>query len=150
MANEVSSKDTIQVLLSGLMHGSTGRQTHVVNYNGLLAQFLEQYGDGTKVEEPEIDPAQLKKLAATDPDKLMLTLSELGQKLVGGTAKPLPSRIVDAVCNYLVKEHDFVISDSDPGSNVYYVSRGDIKPSRIDIPGDGSFWMIAAAAPFGA
>lgn len=148
--NEIGSGDLIQVVLTGLKDGSTGRQTKLVNFSGLLSSFMDDYGDGATVSEPEFSAEDLKKLAKTDPDALKLKMAQLTDQLVGGSTKPLVSRIVDAVCNYLVEVHDFVISDKDPGSDVYYVSRGDIKPSRIDVPNDGSFWMIAAAAPFGA
>jgi hypothetical protein len=149
MANTIGSDDTIQIVLTGLKHGATGRQTQLVNYNGPLALFMDEFGGGASAQEVEINAEELKALAS-NPSALQLKLAELSDQLTGGSAKPLPSRIVDAVCNYLEEEHDFVISDSDPGDNVYYVSRGDIKPSRIDVPNDGSFWMIAAAAPFGA
>lgn len=148
--NEIGKGDVIQIVLSGLRNGSTGRQTTLVNYNGPLALFMETFGDGATAQEPEFTVEELKQLGKTNPKALELKLAQLADQLTGGTSKPLVSRIVDAVCNYLVKEHGFKISDKDPGDNVYYVSRGDIKPSRIDVPGDGSFWMIAAAAPFGA
>lgn len=150
MANTIGTDDTIQIVLTGLKNGATGRQTQLVNHSGSLALFMEQFGDGASAQEVEINAEELKALASSDLGALQLKLAELSDQLSSGSSKPLPSRIVDAVCNYLEKEHNFVISDSDPGNNVYYVSRGDIKPSRIEVPGDGSFWMIAAAAPFGA
>lgn len=142
------SGDTLQVVLTGLKNGQEGRQTQVVNYLGNLKSFMDTYGEQHD-EAPDIDVEELKKLAKVSAADFKLKMAQLTESIASSGAKPLVQQIVDAVCAYLVAEHQFVISDKDPGSSVFYISKGNLKPTVVDIPNDGKAWMVFAAAPFG-
>ena len=151
MATElkVGPSDRISIIISGVKGTGSGRSTRQVDYNENLAVFLEKYGEGEKdVAMPDFD--KLKAMGkAGDGDALQAALGKLSADLMGSAAKPLPQRIVDAACKLLVAEYDFVIADSDPGTDKFYISAGDLTPQMVPVPGDGNEWHVLAAAPFG-
>lgn len=145
MSNTAS---TLNVVLTGLKGGNTGRQTRVVDFTGPLDPFLAQYGDGSVASTP-LTPGEMEELAAKDAAAFKAHMASVTANMLAGSSTSEPQQIVNAVCNYLVQEHDFIISDGDPGSDVFYISKGDVRPTRLEIPGDGVAWMVLAAAPFG-
>jgi len=152
MAKEltVGASDQISVIISGAKTTSAGgRATRQVDYRGGLAEFLDKYGEKVAdVAPPNFD--ELKALgAAGNAAKLQAAMGKLTADLLASSSKPLPQRIVDATCNYLVKEHSFVISDQDPGTDHFYIAAGDLTPQMVVIPNDGVEWHVLAAAPFG-
>lgn len=148
MSETVGMKDTLAINITGLSEGGSGRQTQMVNEHFNLNAFLNEYGEA---EAPTAVPdwESLKELGKTNPAKFQAEFAKLGAQLAGAGAKSLPQRIVDAICKYLEKERGFVIADQDPGVSQYYVSRGNLRPTALDIPGDGKSWYVVAAAPFG-
>ena len=142
------AKSTITISLTGLAGGGKGRQTQVVNEHFLLDDFLAEHGKKQEAFKSLTD-AELAELAKTDPAAVEKHLAEKAAAFVAGATDNVAEQIVDAACNYLVAVKGFKISDGDPGSDHYYVSRGDLRPTKINIPGDGLAWNITAAAPFG-
>ena len=152
MAEELKVKagDRISIIISGTKTtAGGGRATRQVDYSGDLAEFLDKYGEAqTEVETPDFD--ELKSLGkAGDATALQAAMNKLSAELLASSIKPLPQQIVDATCTFLVKAHNFVISDQDPGTDNFYLSAGDLTPQMINVPGDGTEWHVLAAAPFG-
>ena len=147
---KVGPQDRVSIIISGVKGTGAGRSTRQVDHSQNLAEFLEKYGEGEKdVQMPDFD--NLKALGkAGDSAALTAALGKLSADLMGSAAKPLPQRIVDATCKLLVAEYDFVIADSDPGSDNFYISAGDLTPQMVSVPNDGNEWHVVAAAPFGA
>lgn len=147
--NEVGPSDRVTIIITGVMSTSGGRASRQVDYDSNLATFLETYGENTKsVAAPNMEA--LQKLAGQDPAQLQAKMAQLTKELIGAGAKSLPQRIVDATCKFLVEEKGFIIADSDPGTDKFYVSKGDLVPQVLPVPGDGNSWHVVAAAPFGA
>lgn len=142
------AESTLTVSLTGLSGGNQGRQARIVDYYGPLAPFLSEWGTGGTTFKSKSED-ELKEMAKSDPAAFKEHMAAMTAAFVSGEATAKPQQIVDAVCNWLVKKHKFLISDTDPGKDVYYVSKGNLKPTQIDIPGDGVAWHIVAAAPFG-
>lgn len=138
---------TLSLVVTGLQGGS-GRPNRVVDYQGPLAPFLEKYGDGGS-EVKVLDAKELQELAASNRAKFDAYIANLSTAFSAGKAQSEATKVVDAVCRYLEQEHGFVISDSDPGKDVFYLPRGDIQPQRMTIPNDGEQWFVVAVAPFG-
>ena len=151
MATElkVGPQDRISIIISGVKGTGAGRATRQVDYNENLSVFLTEYGEGEKdVEMPDFD--NLKELGKKgDANALQAALGKLSADLMGSAAKPLPQRIVDATCKLLVDKYDFIIADTDPGTDKFYISAGDLTPQMIPVPNDGNEWHVLAAAPFG-
>jgi len=148
MATEVGAQDRITIIISGVKGTGGGRATRQVDYDGNLAAFLEAWGEAeVEVKEPDWDA--MKKLGKSSASDLQAAMAKLTADLVGTGAKALPQRIVDATCRFLVEEMDFIIADSDPGTDKFYISKGDLVPQVVNVPGDGKSWHITAAAPFG-
>jgi len=145
----LGDQDRISIIISGVKGTAAGgRATRQVDVDENLKSFLETYGEGdTEVATPDFDA--LKALSKADPKAFEAQMAELTSKMVGSGAKSLPQRIVDATCEYLVKVHNFVISDKDPGSDHFYIAKGDLTPNMVKIPNDGVNWTVVAAAPFG-
>lgn len=150
MAEEltVGKDDRISVIISGVKGSGGGRATRQVDYDGNLQAFLDQYGE-KKADVAEPDWDSLKGMGKTDAAGLQAAMAKITSDLLGSGAKPLPQQVVDAVCKFLVDDQDMIIADADPGTDKFYVSKGDLTPQIIPIPGDGKQWLIAAAAPFG-
>ena len=142
------SESTITLVLTGLAGGGKGRQTNVVNEHMALAEFMNKYGK-KQATFKSLSDAELAELAKTDAKAVEQHLVEKAAAFIAGATDNQAEQIVDAVCEFLVREKGFKISDSDPGSDHYYVSRGDLRPTKLDIPGDGVAWNVTAAAPFG-
>lgn len=141
--------DTITIVLTGVANSSgQGRQTQVVNFHGELEAFLDNYGAKVPASKP-LTEKELVELAASNPEKLKQVMAKKTNELLHGAAKNMPQRIVDAVCNYLKVEKGFVISESDPGSDKFYIAPGDIAPTKHSIPNDGFAWHVTGVAPFG-
>ena len=151
MATEltVGAGDRISIIISGVKNSGGGRTSRQVDFSGDLAEFLETYGEA-QADVKEIDSAKLKTLGKSgNAQALQAEMNKLSAQLLASSTKPLPQRIVSATCKYLVDVHDFKITDTDPGSDHFYISSGDLTPQMVEVPNDGVEWHVLAAAPFG-
>lgn len=146
---KVGASDRLTIIISGVKTTGTGRASRQVDFSGNLQAFLDTYGEKqAEVVAPDFE--HLKTLGkAGNASALQAAMEKFSASLLASSVKPLPQRIVDATCSYLQSEHDFVISDKDPGTDNFYISAGDLTPQMMTIPGDGTEWTVMAAAPFG-
>lgn len=151
MATElkVGAGDRISIIISGVKNSGGGRTSRQVDFQGNLEEFLNTYGEAQPASK-EIDTDYLKSLGKSgNAAALQAAMNKLSAELLASSAKPLPQRIVSAVCKYLVDAHNFAISDTDPGEDRFYISSGDLTPQMVNVPNDGVEWHVLAAAPFG-
>jgi len=147
MANVVKDSDRLHVIISGV-NSSTGqgRTTRAVDLDANLKAFMSEYGDGVPEDQKDQDWNELKGLSGDELKKALATLAASVEK--SGT-KPLVEQIVDAICVYLQDEKDFVIAETDPGTDKFYIARSNLMPTAVEVPNDGTIWTVIAAAPFG-
>lgn len=150
---KVSKDDSLSILVTGVKPGEASRSgvpTTIVNKSYLLQSFLDEHGPGGK--PAEMDMEALQALASTDPTKFQQEMAALSQKMLdtgkaGGGS--LPDMISQAICNYLSGVHKIIISEKDPGDNVWYVNPADLTLNVQKHGADGFQWFCTLAAPFG-
>jgi len=152
----VGAQDQLFLHVSGVKPGS-GRTTptSIVNETFYLGRFLDEWGEGGGSAEAKFSHDELAALAATDKAAFLAEMAKITDALTGDDAsKPLAERIIDAVCVYLSAPESeggcgMLVQDSDPGNDVWYISRADLQPTVVQYPNDGYQWSILQVAPFG-
>lgn len=145
--DQVKPGTLIQLSVVGTKNEGGGRQVHAVNHTTDLHGMLSQYSELTQAKE--VDMAQLTQLAKANPTAAVAYLSQFEAKSNASKSATLTDIIVDAVANYLVKEHDMIEATSDPGVSKFYFNRGDLQPQWINGKGGIAYCMVALTAPFG-
>jgi hypothetical protein len=147
---EVGAQDTVVIHVTGVKPGSGARglPTNLVQQTIYLEKLLEEYGNGA-TDPAEVDLDAMKALGEKDPASFAAEWAKLGEAMTTKKSDALPDQVVGAVCTYLEKEHEVVISREDPGSDVWYVNPDDFQPVVQQHHADGWQWFISLAAPFG-
>lgn len=146
----IGDQDYVNIGVTGVKGQGSGRQTVLVNHHQNLQVFLQDYGEAMQQEEQELPSWEdLRNLAGKDKEAAMAKLSEIGAALTASGAKSPTETIMSATMSFLEKEKGFVISDTDPGKDVFYISPNNLTIQVKDVPGDGATWFVAGTAPFG-
>ena len=150
MSDKVQAGDQVHIIISGVADVSgKGRTAKQVDHYAPLQAFLDEYGEGESgAEAPNL--AELEGLAGVDAEAFKAKMASLTASMLAVGGKAMSQRVVDATCEYLVREKGFVISDKDPGSEAFYVSKADLMPTELQVPNDGTIWTVLAAAPYGS
>lgn len=140
----------VQLSVVGIKNDAKGRQSQPVNVTLEMLPFLSKYSKLTVTDQLDLDKVQ-EFAVSQDFDAASKYMTDFAAKAKQQKAATLADMIVDAVANYLVADHGFVESETDPGS-VWYFQRSDITPTWVNGGGSKSktmYCMVALTAPFG-
>ena len=109
---EVGPQDTVVIHVTGVKPGATGRglPTSVVQQTIKLEDLMAKYGSGSS-DPATVDLEELQGLAKEDPAAFTAKWAKIGQSMSAKKSTALPDLVIDAVCNFLTKEHGVVISE---------------------------------------
>jgi hypothetical protein len=147
---EVGPQDTVVLHVTGVKPGAAGRglPTAIVQQTILLKELLANYGEAP-ADPATVDMEALSALAEKDAAAFQAEWAKLGQSMSVNKTEALPDRVIAAVCAFLEKEHDVLVSEKDPGTDKWYVNPADFQPVVQKHQADGYQWFISLAAPFG-
>lgn len=143
-----SGQDSVCIRLSGVRPNAPNRggvpSVHVDELFSLDA-FMEQYGSGGGIDKVDLDFSLYKGDTAT----LKAKLAEAAEAVAAGEAgNSKVDSIHSAVLKYL-EERGVVLSEEDPGDDVWYMDPRDLTCVELPHKGDGTMYLFAAATPFG-
>jgi len=146
--SEVGPDVLIQLSVVGIKNVGGGRETSGVAATLKLKEMLDKYS--TLQQTAQVDTQHIKNL--TEAGKLSDAIAYMTQFQAATSlaeSATLADIIVDAVARYIVKEHGFIEAEKDPGTPVFYFSRGDLQPQWLSGPA-GPYCLVSFTAPFGA